>query len=73
MPPSPPADHLEGFEIAGADGKFMPAHAVIDGATVVVSADAVLNPGAVQYGWKAFPTVNLYNREGLPAGPFQAK
>ena len=63
---------LTGFEIAGADRKFVPAEARIDGATVVVSGGAVAQPVHVRYGWKDDPRCNLYNAEGLPASPFGA-
>jgi sialate O-acetylesterase len=63
---------LVGFEIAGADGKFVPADATIDGATVVVSNAQIKEPVSVRYAWAANPTCNLYNREGLPASPFRA-
>ena len=68
----PIPDHLADFEIAGADGKFLPAEAKIDGATVLVSNAAVSAPKAVRYAWAAFPEplANLYNKEGLPASPF---
>jgi sialate O-acetylesterase len=59
------------FEVAGADGKFVPAAARIDGATVVVSSPAVPQPAAVRYAWNRWPEgCNLYNGAGLPAGPF---
>jgi sialate O-acetylesterase len=61
---------LKGFEIAGADGNFVPAEAEIDGDTVVVSSDQVKKPAAVRYGWSNVPDVNLFNRDGLPASPF---
>jgi sialate O-acetylesterase len=64
---------VKGFEVAGADGKFVPAVAVIKGAEVVVSADGVSEPTAVRYNWAAFPDGNLYNAEGLPAVPFRSK
>ncbi len=63
---------LVGFEIAGADGKFVAADAKIDGASVVVSSATVADPVSVRYGWAANPTCNLVNREGLPASPFRA-
>ncbi len=63
---------LVGFEIAGADGKYSPADAKIEGTSVVVSSSAVPLPVSVRYAWAANPTCNLYNGEGLPASPFQA-
>ncbi len=65
-------ESLKGFTIAGEDEKFVPAHAVIEGSTVVVTSDGVSKPVAVRYGWAAVPDVNLYNQEGLPASPFRS-
>jgi sialate O-acetylesterase len=64
---------LKGFEIAGADGKFVPATATIDAANVIVASDRVPEPTQVRYNWAAFPDGNLYNAEGLPAVPFRSK
>jgi sialate O-acetylesterase len=61
---------VSGVEVAGADGKFDPAKAVIDGNAVVVSSDAVAEPMFVRYGWTNSPECNLFNGEGLPASPF---
>ncbi len=61
---------LTGFEIAGADGKFVPAKATIDGNEVVATSDAVADPMYVRYGWADSPQCNLFNGEGLPASPF---
>jgi sialate O-acetylesterase len=63
---------LKGFTIAGNDGKFVPAKAVIEGSTVVVSSDEVKQPVSVRYGWAFVPDCNLYNLEGLPAAPFRS-
>lgn len=63
---------LGGFFIAGEDGKFVPARAVIQGNQVQVSAAAVPKPVAVRYGWAQVPVGNLYNAEGLPAAPFRS-
>lgn len=66
-----PDKKLQWFEIAGADGKFVPAEAVIDGDSVVVSSPEVSAPTAVRYAWRTNPTgCNLYNAAGLPACPF---
>ncbi|MCI0703150.1 MAG: sialate O-acetylesterase [Planctomycetia bacterium] len=64
---------LTGFTVAGEDGKFTPAKAVIKGDTVVVTSDTVKDIKAVRYGWVNFakPTLNLSNKEGLPATPFR--
>ncbi len=66
-----PPDTLTGFAIAGADGKYVNADAVIQGSAVVVSSPAVPQPQSVRYGWANYPLVNLYNKAGLPASPFQ--
>lgn len=63
---------LRGFEVAGADQKYFPAQAKIDGETVVVSSPSVAVPVAVRYGWAANPDCNLYNGANLPASPFRA-
>ncbi len=62
---------LKGFTVAGADKKFVPAKAEIQGETVIVSAEGVTKPAAVRYGWANVPDVNLYNAAGLPASPFR--
>ncbi len=64
---------LGGFEVAGADGKFVPAEARIDGGTVVASAPQVEKPERVRYAWANSPVATLFNREGLPASPFQSR
>jgi sialate O-acetylesterase len=63
---------LEGFSIAGSDGKLVWANARVDGDSVVVSAPSVTQPVAVRYAWDINPAGNLYNRVGLPAVPFRA-
>jgi sialate O-acetylesterase len=62
---------LKGFQVAGADRKFVTATARIDGSTVVVSSAEVQNPVAVRYAWAADPEANLTGAEGLPASPFR--
>jgi len=64
---------LLGFEIAGSDGRFVPAAARVDGKTVVVSSAQVAEPKYVRYGWANAPSINLFNSEGLPASPFTSE
>jgi sialate O-acetylesterase len=61
---------LTGFEVAGADGKFVPATARIEGHSVVATSESVAAPVYVRYGWANSPQCNLFNGEGLPASPF---
>jgi len=63
---------LKWFAIAGADGKFVPAEAKIEGDSVVVSSSAVSAPVAARYAWDNYPEgCNLVNAAGLPAAPFR--
>ena len=62
---------LKGFEIAGADQKFVWADAKLDGDEVVVSSPSVAKPVAVRYAWSDDPEVTLFNAAGLPASPFR--
>jgi len=62
---------LSEFQIAGADGAFVAAEAVIDGKTVLVGAKGVKAPTQVRFGWHKVANPNLVNAEGLPASPFQ--
>jgi len=64
-------DRLTHFTIAGEDKKFVPAEAVIDGSTVVVSSPQVDKPVAVRFGWEDTAEPNLFNKAGLPASPFR--
>jgi len=63
---------LKWFEIAGADRKFVPAEARIEGDSVIVESPNVTGPLAVRYAWDEYPDgCNLYNAAGLPAAPFR--
>ena len=64
---------VTGVEVAGADGKYLPATATIDGTTLVVSSPEVPAPVSVRYGWANSPQCNLFNGEGLPASPFTSE
>lgn len=62
---------LKEFAIAGSDRKFVPAHAVIEGNSIVVSSPEVTEPEAVRYCWSDKAVGNLFNKAGLPASPFR--
>lgn len=60
------------FAIAGADKKFVWANTKLEGDRVIVWHDAIAAPRYVRYAWADNPLdCNLYNREGLPASPFE--
>ena len=61
------------FAVAGEDGVYVYADAVIRGDSVVVSSPAVKNPVRVRYAWSNSPMfLNLVNSAGLPAEPFRS-
>jgi len=66
-----PGGKLERFVIAGADGVWHAADAVIKDDTVVMSSAQVAAPRRVSYAcWQNPEGCNLYNKDGLPAAPF---
>lgn len=65
---------LRHFAIAGADKKFVWGTAHINGNEVIVSSSEIAKPVYVRYAWANNPDqANLYNKEGLPASPFEAE
>lgn len=62
---------LNWFTIAGVDGKFVPAQAIVKGNKVIVSAAGVTNPVAVRFAWDETAMPNFSNKEKLPASPFR--
>jgi sialate O-acetylesterase len=64
---------LKYFSVARADKKFVWAKAKIENNKVIVWSNAITHPVAVRYAWADNPEgANLYNKEGLPASPFEA-
>jgi sialate O-acetylesterase len=61
-----------GFEVAGPDGRFLPAEAKVDGTTILVSSPKVDSPEQVRYAWENSPECPFFNQQGLPASPFHA-
>ncbi|MBZ4035424.1 sialate O-acetylesterase [Flavobacterium sp. 17A] len=62
---------LTWFTIAGKDGKFVPANAIIKDNTVILSAAEIPNPVVARFGWNEGTQSNFINKEGLPAVPFR--
>jgi len=61
---------ITGFTIAGKDGRFVNADAVLKDGKVVVSSKEVNEPIAVRYNWTENPLGNFYDNN-LPALPFR--
>ncbi|MFN5055210.1 MAG: sialate O-acetylesterase [Bacteroidota bacterium] len=59
------------FYIAGADGVFVPAKAVIEGKAIVVSSNKVKDPVDVRFGFTNTAMPNLFSAEGLPVNLFR--
>ena len=63
-------NHLQEFEVAGDDGRFVNAEAESRGSQVIIHSP-VASPVKVRYAWKDNPQVSLYGENGLPATPFE--
>ena len=58
-------------EIAGEDGRFVPAEAEIVGDTLRLRAEGIMHPAFVRYAWTDWSDrVNLFGENGLPLEPF---
>ena len=64
------SEQIPEFEIAGTDGKFIKAAAMISGDEVLVSSPEITEPKAVRYCWRNGATGSLFSKEGLPASQF---
>lgn len=63
-------NHAVGFEVAGEDGRFVEAHARINGAEIVLWSEGVTVPTAARYAWADNPECNIFSASGLPLAPF---
>ncbi len=60
------------FEICTVDGIFKPADAVIEGESIILSANGVAAPVAMRFAWSIVAEPNLVNGNNLPAASFRA-
>ena len=65
-------DEIKNFEIAGADGKFVPANAEVRGNAILLSNNKIDVPVAARYMWIDYAEVTLFGDNGLPVAPFYA-
>jgi len=62
-------DSVEGFELAGADGVFYAADAIIENNSVILTSDSVDAPVTVRYGYGAVITIELIDGTLIKAAP----
>ena len=62
-----------GFEVAGADHRFVAAEARVEGRSVMARAASIAEPRYVRYAWANAPTISLVNGAGLPASTFTSE
>jgi len=69
---SPIEQDLSGFEMAGADGIYHPAHAYVEAwrGLLIVTCDKVSVPVKIRYGYVDYIKGSLFDNFGLPASPF---
>ena len=58
------------LELAGADGEFRPARAMLEGPLLHLTAAGVEHPIHCRYAWTDYGIVNLFAANGLPLEPF---
>lgn len=63
--------NLTGFRIAGANGNFQTAQAVLEGNIIRVSSPEVPQPKAVRYLWENYAEASIFNSAGFPMPPFR--
>ncbi len=64
----------EGFEIAGADKKFVPAQVFLDenhADVLRLFAEGIEKPVYARYCWTNYGEVNYFGKNGLPMAPFR--
>ena len=60
-----------GFELAGSDGKFVPAKAVFAPNRITLTANGISEPKYARYAWRNYAEVTVYGMNGLPLAPFR--
>lgn len=76
---TPRSVEIDGFELAGEDGVFYPAKAIVirhkghkSKSVKVYKCAEVTKPVAVRYAWSTWCPSTLYNCNGIPVTPFNS-
>ena len=62
---------ITGFLIAGSDGKYHEANAVVQDGKIVASSDKVADPVYIKYGFGKSPFVTVFNKDNFAITPFR--
>ncbi len=62
---------LQGFEIAGEDGQFVPAKAELFAGKIILRGEGLIKPRFARYLWTNYGEVTLYGVNGIPVAPFR--
>jgi len=61
------------FEVAGTDGVFVPAEALIKNNQVILTSKKVVSPAKVRFAWGNTTQSDLFNKANLPASCFSSE
>lgn len=64
---------LNNFQIAGSNGTYYAADAVMDGSDILVSSTSVGSPSNVAFAYQNTALPNLMNKDSLTACPFKTE
>lgn len=62
---------ITGLYLAGSDGKYHEANAVVQDGKIVASSDKVENPVYIKYGFGKSPFVSIFNKDNFAITPFR--
>lgn len=62
---------VSGFEIAGEDGRYVPARVAVEGDSLRLWADGLSWPRYARYLWTNYGPVTFFGANGLPVAPFR--
>jgi sialate O-acetylesterase len=68
-----PQGSFSSVEIAGPDGRFIPAQVHVEKDFLVARAPGVSQPKRLRYAYAGVPVLTIFNKAGLPCAPFDVR
>jgi len=62
---------ITGFEIAGEDKQYKEAKVSINGNTILLESNEILEPVYARYCWTNYGDVSIFGANGIPLAPFR--